>query len=383
MSWEQPIGDSIITLKAEAALSAGCVVTLGTAAGTCKKAGTTDKPIGVAQNAATAAGDNISVIRGGIAKCLADGGFSKGDLLVVADANGEVDTVAALTVGTTAYLVGVAMEAASGAGSIVPVALGMGIAWPQGDLVKIFTAGVGGTTAGCAVKQDATAGQCVLCTASTDRPIGIALSTVLAAATTAVQISGICDIKADAAYALGDVLMVADANGEVDTITGNGAIYSVGTATLVSGGAGVKTNGILINIQLHNRGFVDVELLAHADLTTHQYCAVMMHTDANEVAVCAATSGAMPIGILQNAPNVGEKAIVRVAGISTCIADGAYAIGDVLACKDGTNGELDTTATLGAGTFEPILGVALKTAAGQGVITDGILVQAGQKTWHA
>ena len=144
MSWEQPIGDSIITLKAEAALSAGAVVTLGTAAGTCKKAGTTDKPIGIAQNAATAAGVNISVIRGGVAKCIADGAFSKGDLLVVADANGEVDTVATLTAGSTAYLIGVALEAASGAGSIVPVALGQGISFPQGDLVKIFTAGVGG-----------------------------------------------------------------------------------------------------------------------------------------------------------------------------------------------------------------------------------------------
>jgi len=371
MSWEQPIGDSIITLKAEAALSAGAVVTLGTAAGTCKKAGTTDKPIGIAQNAATAAGVNISVIRGGVAKCIADGAFSKGDLLVVADANGEVDTVATLTAGSTAYLIGVALEAASGAGSIVPVALGQGISFPQGDLVKIFTAGVGGMTAGCAVKQDSTYGQAVLCTAATDRPLGIALSTVLAAATSAVQISGICDCKADAAYALADVLMVADANGELDTLAGNGALYSVGTAVKVAGGAGVITVGLLINIQLNQRGYVDVELVAGGSIAAG--AAVKADSTDGQVVVCAAATD-VPVGIAQNTVTVGLTVRVRKVGICDAKADSDYALGDELAVAD-ANGELDTIgATAAGGATHYVVGVATLISAGAGVKTNGICV---------
>lgn len=158
----QSVGVLDLTFVAEADLSdyQYCVMTYGTAAGTCKKCGTSDTPIGVLQNAPEL-GEAASVRVLGTSKVKADGPFSKGDVLSVADANGEVDTVSS----APAHIIGEAMEAAGKAGvyvemlvtrefvpdSIAPAALTAATTYAQqithnvsGDLTASITAiGIG------------------------------------------------------------------------------------------------------------------------------------------------------------------------------------------------------------------------------------------------
>lgn len=73
----------ILTFKADAAISKGMAVKIGTDKDhVAKAAATTDKCIGVAQNAATAAEDKVEVaMPGGGGKVLAKTTFVAGDLL--------------------------------------------------------------------------------------------------------------------------------------------------------------------------------------------------------------------------------------------------------------------------------------------------------------
>jgi hypothetical protein len=94
------------------------VVTRGTAAGQCKKCVTTDRPLGILQNA-PGIGETALVRIAGFSPVVADGAFAYNDILAVLDTNGEVDTATALTGGTaTSWAVGYAAEAAGGAGSL-------------------------------------------------------------------------------------------------------------------------------------------------------------------------------------------------------------------------------------------------------------------------
>lgn len=67
---------------------------------------------------------------------------------------------------------------------------------------------------------------------------------------------------------------------------------------------------------------------AETDLRTKQYYFVELGTNANEVDVCDGATD-LPIGVLQNEPNIGEGANVRILGTtkviaSTTILKGAY-----------------------------------------------------------
>ena len=66
---------------------------------------------------------------------------------------------------------------------------------------------------------------------------------------------------------------------------------------------------------------------ASADLSAKQYYFVKMSGD-NTVTVCAAVTD-KPIGVLQNKPESGEQAIVRVFGVSKASADATLAAGDI------------------------------------------------------
>ena len=59
-------------------------------------------------------------------------------------------------------------------------------------------------------------------------------------------------------------------------------------------------------------------------LATKQYHFVKLHTDGT-VLICAAATD-RPIGVLQNAPAVGEEATIMVIGISKVSSDAALAI---------------------------------------------------------
>ena len=67
---------------------------------------------------------------------------------------------------------------------------------------------------------------------------------------------------------------------------------------------------------------------ASADLSAKQFYFVKL-ASSTTVAVCAAVTD-KPIGVLQNKPESGEQAVVRVFGISKISADATLAAGDVI-----------------------------------------------------
>lgn len=67
---------------------------------------------------------------------------------------------------------------------------------------------------------------------------------------------------------------------------------------------------------------------AAADLSAKQYYFVKL-ASSTTVNVCAAVTD-KPIGVLQNKPESGEQAVVRVFGISKISADATLAAGDVI-----------------------------------------------------
>mgnify|MGYP003628242359 CR=1 FL=1 len=73
---------------------------------------------------------------------------------------------------------------------------------------------------------------------------------------------------------------------------------------------------------------LDITLEAHADLSAKQFHFVKIHS-ANKVSLCTAITDA-PIGVLQNKPEAGQAAAVRVWGVSKLSADAAITAGAIL-----------------------------------------------------
>ena len=71
---------------------------------------------------------------------------------------------------------------------------------------------------------------------------------------------------------------------------------------------------------------------ADSDLSAYQYHAVMTGSAAKLVKLATGGSGPVPLGILQNDPDVGEEATVRIMGITKAWASVGTAItyGDFL-----------------------------------------------------
>lgn len=70
---------------------------------------------------------------------------------------------------------------------------------------------------------------------------------------------------------------------------------------------------------------IDLSFTAAEDLSSHQYRFVHL---ADNTTVDLVDSGAeIPLGILQNAPESGEIAVVRVAGVSKLVMNAAVAVG--------------------------------------------------------
>lgn len=105
-----------LTYEAEVDLSGSqyCVVVLGTSDGQVKlPAAVGAKSVGILQNA-PAAGAAARVRRLGVSKIKANGAFSKGDVLTAAATTGKVDTSA-----TTNFPVALAEEAATAVNDLV------------------------------------------------------------------------------------------------------------------------------------------------------------------------------------------------------------------------------------------------------------------------
>lgn len=93
--------------------------------------------------------------------------------------------------------------------------------------VQVFDMGFvadGAITAGTIVmlSTDASNGdpRVIVAADSSSKPVGVALETVADAARVQVRLAGIAHVSANGGYTIGDELMVAAADGEVDTFAG-------------------------------------------------------------------------------------------------------------------------------------------------------------------
>jgi len=102
-------------------------------------------------------------------------------------------------------------------------------------------------------------------------------------------------------------------------------------------------------------------LTAAADLSSKQFHFVVL-ASATTVNVATAITNA-PIGILQNAPESGEEAVVAVRGVSKVVADGTLAAGNFI----GTSADAQADAiSPGTDTTVYMMGQCLEAAtAGQ------------------
>jgi len=95
-------------------------------------------------------------------------------------------------------------------------------------------------------------------------------------------------------------------------------------------------------------GGMDIPFKASEDMSTHQYRFVVQKNDTEVELMNAATD--IPIGVLQNAPEDGETAIVRVAGISKLVMNAAVAVEALLKAEyvsTSDNGKGDAADTEG------------------------------------
>jgi len=76
---------------------------------------------------------------------------------------------------------------------------------------------------------------------------------------------------------------------------------------------------------------IDISFLAAEDLSSMQYRFIHLASDTTVDMVDSATE--YPAGILQNAPESGEVAVVRVTGVSKLVMNDAVAVGAKLKCE--------------------------------------------------
>lgn len=109
-----------------------------------------------------------------------------------------------------------------------------------------------------------------------------------------------------------------------------------------------------------NANKVDVPLKAAADLRTHQYKFVKLDGSGN-VILCAA-AGERPFGILQNKPNTGETAVVRVMGVSKIVCSGAITTPNQIATDAAGLAKLASRLVQATGAASNVAGVLLRAA---------------------
>lgn len=78
-------------------------------------------------------------------------------------------------------------------------------------------------------------------------------------------------------------------------------------------------------------GGIDISYLAAEDLSGMQYRFVHQASDTTVDMVDSGTE--FPVGILQNAPESGEVAVVRVSGTSKLVMNDAVAVGALVKCE--------------------------------------------------
>lgn len=120
MSTSIGVLDLSFVAEGDLSLSQFCVVTPGTAAGTVKICGVSDKPLGILQNKPAASGGDCIVRVLGTSVVKANGAYAKDDTVSVVAATGKVDTAVA---GVNLWAVGRALVASGAGGDEVEVLL--------------------------------------------------------------------------------------------------------------------------------------------------------------------------------------------------------------------------------------------------------------------
>ena len=93
-------------------------------------------------------------------------------------------------------------------------------------------------------------------------------------------------------------------------------------------------------------GGKDITFLASEDMSTHQYRFVVQASDTTVRLANSATE--IPIGIMQNAPEQNQEAVVRIDGVSKLVMNAAIAVGKLVkneyvgATDNGKGDEADT-----------------------------------------
>lgn len=110
-------------------------------------------------------------------------------------------------------------------------------------------------------------------------------------------------------------------------------------------------------------GFKYTGVCGSVTLAAKQYYFVSQDTDGTLIVPAGVT--AKPIGILQNAPAIGQEAEVMVDGISKVVAGGAISIGATVGIYAGGKAKAIVP---GTDTTQYILGIALEEATADGDI---------------
>lgn len=116
-------------------------------------------------------------------------------------------------------------------------------------------------------------------------------------------------------------------------------------------------------------GILDLTFTAGEDLRSYQYYAVYLSAD-NTVSLCT-TGHVDAIGVLQNDPNTGEGAVVRVLGTTKVKVGGAITYG--VRCIVATDGMVEAIGALSA-TEQRAIGIMITDAGADGDIAEMFLM---------
>lgn len=167
---------------------------------------------------------------------------------------------------------------------------------------------------------------------------------------TVIATAGISFVEVGTGGVTAGTKVASDANGKAVAMASGYAAAGTAMATASEGEL------VAVLLSKKNKNTVDdvvkVSMTSAGDLTGAQGKAVVVNTDG---AVEVAGAGVFALGILLNAPDTGEEAIVAIMGKASAVAGEGISAGDVLA-TDSTGRMVDATAG------DPACGIALEDA---------------------
>jgi len=120
---------------------------------------------------------------------------------------------------------------------------------------------------------------------------------------------------------------------------------------------------------------VDDSLKAAADLRTHQYKFVKL--DANGNVVLCSAAGERPYGVLQNKPNTGETAVVRIMGVTKIVVSAAIATPNQIATDNAGLAKAASRLVQATGNASNVAGFLRRASGGANEITTMFVTPGG------